>query len=121
MLGIVQRKGGNGNWYSHYGEHWRDSFKTRIKTTYDPAIEILRIYTEKRIIEKTPVSSVHCSTAYNRQDVEAKQTSTDRWLDNEVVVATYNGILGTTHFKNIYICFPLSIGEISIESCFILD
>ena len=52
--------------------------KLGLKLPYDPAIEILGIYTEKRIIEKTPVSNVHCSTAYNRQDVEAKQTSTDR-------------------------------------------
>ena len=67
--------------------------KLELKLPYDPAIENLGIYTEKWIIEKTPVSSVHCSTAYNRQDVEAKQTSTDRWLDNQVVVATYSGIL----------------------------
>ena len=52
--------------------------KLELKLPYDPAIEILGIYTEKRIIEKTPVFSVHCSTAYNRQDMEAKQTSTDR-------------------------------------------
>jgi len=67
--------------------------KLELKLPYDPVIEMLGIYTEKRRVEKTPVSSVHCSTAYNRQDVEAKKTSTDRWLDNEVVVATYNGIL----------------------------
>ena len=52
--------------------------KLELKLPYDPAIENLGIYTEKRIVEKTPISSVHCSTAYNRQDVEAKQTSTDR-------------------------------------------
>jgi len=52
--------------------------KLELKLPYDPVIEMLGIYTEKRIVEKTPVSSVHCSTAYNRQDVEAKKTSTDR-------------------------------------------
>ena len=67
--------------------------KLELKLPYDPAIENLGIYTEKWIIEKTPVSSVHCSTAYNRQEVGAKQTSTDQWLDNQVVVATYSGIL----------------------------
>ena len=46
--------------------------KTRIKTTYDPAIEILGTYTEKRRIEKTPISNVHCSTTSNRHDMEAK-------------------------------------------------
>ena len=52
--------------------------KLELKLPYDPVIEMLGIYTEKRRVEKTPVSSVHCSTAYNRQDVEAKKTSTDR-------------------------------------------
>ena len=52
--------------------------KLELKLPYDPAIEILGIYTENRIIEKVPVSNVHCSTGYNRQDVVAKQTSTDR-------------------------------------------
>ena len=46
--------------------------KLGLKLPYDPAIETLGIYAEKRIIEKTPVSSVHCSTAYKRQDMEAK-------------------------------------------------
>ena len=46
--------------------------KTRIKTIYDPAIEILGTYTKKRRIEKTPVSNVHCSTTSNRQGMEAK-------------------------------------------------
>ena len=45
--------------------------KLELKLPYDPVIEMLGIYTEKRRVEKTPVSSVHCSTAYNRQDVEA--------------------------------------------------
>ena len=52
--------------------------KLGLKLPYDPAIEILGINTEKSITEKIPVSNVHCSTGYNRQDVEAKQTSTDR-------------------------------------------
>ena len=46
--------------------------KLGLKLSYDPAIEILGIYTEKRRIEKTPVSNVHCSTASNRHDMEAK-------------------------------------------------
>ena len=37
--------------------------------------------------------SVHCSTIYNSQDMEATSMSTDRWMDIEVVVHIYNGIL----------------------------
>ena len=46
--------------------------KLGFKLPYDPAIEILGTYTEKRRIEKTPVSNVHCSTTSNRHDMEAK-------------------------------------------------
>ena len=45
--------GGNINWYSHYGRRYGDSLKkTRNKTTYDPAIPLLGIYTEETKIEK---------------------------------------------------------------------
>ena len=37
--------------------------------------------------------SVHCSTIYNSQDVEATYISINRWMNKEVVVHIYNGIL----------------------------
>ena len=35
---------------------------------------------------------VHCSPVYNSQDMEATQMSTNRGVDKEDVVHTYNGI-----------------------------
>ena len=45
--------GGNVNLYIHYGEQYavslkKEKNKTRIKTTYDPAISLLSIYLEKK-------------------------------------------------------------------------
>ena len=45
--------------------------KLGIKLSYDPAIPLLAIYPEETIIEKDMSSSVHCSTVYNSEDMEA--------------------------------------------------
>ena len=37
--------------------------------------------------------NVHCSTAYNNQDMEAAQMPTGREIDKEYVVLTHNVIL----------------------------
>ena len=37
--------------------------------------------------------SVHCSTAYHTQDMEATQMFMERFMDKEDVVHTYNGTL----------------------------
>ena len=37
--------------------------------------------------------SIHCSTAFNSQDTEATDLSTDRGVDKEGVVHTYSGVL----------------------------
>ena len=42
---------------------------------------------------------VHSNTTYNSQNVETTKTSIDRWVDKEVVVSIYNGIL-LSHKKN---------------------
>ena len=36
---------------------------------------------------------VHCSTIHNSQDTETTYKSIDRWMDKEVVVYKYNGLL----------------------------
>ena len=46
-----------------------------------------------------PCPSVHCSTVYNSQDMEASQMSIDRGVDKEDVVHIYNGIL-LSHKRN---------------------
>ena len=43
--------------------------------------------------------SVHSSTIYNNQDMEATQMSIDRWMDKEDIGHMYNGIL-LSHKKN---------------------
>ena len=64
--------GGNANQYSHYGEQCGDSFKKmEIELPYDPAIPLMGIHTEETRIERHMYSSVHCSTVYNSQDMEA--------------------------------------------------
>ena len=36
---------------------------------------------------------VHCSTIYNSKEMQAPQMSIDRWMNKEVVLHIYNGIL----------------------------
>ena len=49
---------------------WRLLKKLKIELPYDPAILLLGIYPEKTIIQKE-TCTVHCSTIYNSQDLEA--------------------------------------------------
>ena len=59
--------GGNINWYSHYGEEYENSLKTRNKTAITSAISPLSIYPEKIYDSKRHMYPyVHCSTIYNR-------------------------------------------------------
>ena len=50
---------------------WRFLKKLKIELPYDPAIPLLGIYPEKTIIQRDMYHSVHCSTIYNSQDMEA--------------------------------------------------
>ena len=68
---------------------WRFLRKLEIELPYDPAIPLLVIRTKERHV----YPSVHHSTVYNSQDMEATQTSIGRQMDKEVVVHIHNGIL----------------------------
>ena len=50
---------------------WRFLKKPKIEIPYDSAIPLLGIYSEKTIIQKDMLPSVHSSTIYNSQDMEA--------------------------------------------------
>ena len=66
--------GGNVNWYSHSGEQYGGSFKKKkkkIELLYDPAVPLLGKFGEKHDPKGYMHSSVHCSTVYNNQDMEA--------------------------------------------------
>ena len=70
---------------------------------------------EKHNLKRYMHSSVHCSTIYNSQDMEATQISIDRGMDKEDVVHIYNGIL-LSHQKelNSTICSNMDRLEIII-------
>ena len=67
--------------------------KLEIELPYDPAIPLLGIHTEETRTERDMYPSVHCSTVYNSQDMEATQMSIGRQMDKEVVVHIHNGVL----------------------------
>ena len=51
------------------------------------------IYREHHNLKRYMHSSVHCSTVYKSQDMEATSTSTDRGIEKEDVVHIHSGIL----------------------------
>ena len=55
---------------------------------YDPATLLLGIYPERTVIWL--YHSVHSSTVYNSQDMEATSMFTDRWMDKEDVVHIFS-------------------------------
>ena len=65
--------GGNVNQYSHYGKQfWRFLKKLKIELPYNPSIPLLGyIPRENHNSKRYMHSSVHCSTIYNSQDMEA--------------------------------------------------
>ena len=64
-----------------------------IKLPYDPAFPLLGVYPEETKTEKDIYPNVHCSTIYNRQDMEATYMPINRYMHKEAVVHIYNGIL----------------------------
>ena len=85
---------GNVNWYSHYGEQYRGSLKTKNRTTIWPSNPTTgHIPWESHSSKRVMCHNVHCSFVYNDQDIEATQVSIERWMDKEDVGHIYNGIL----------------------------
>ena len=62
--------GGNVNWYSHYVEQYGDFFKKlAIKLSNNPTTG--HILWENDDSKRHMYPSVHCSTVYNSQDLQA--------------------------------------------------
>ena len=65
--------GGNMSWYGHDGKQYGGSSKTRSGIApFDPAVPLLDIYLKKMkmLIQKGYLQPhVHCSIAYNSQDM----------------------------------------------------
>ena len=74
--------GGNVYWYSHCGQQYECFSKPKIEQLYDPAIDFW-VYSQKNKSNKTIYlkrymhPSVHSSTIYNSQAMEATQVSTN--------------------------------------------
>ena len=63
---------GNVNWYSHYGEQYRGSLKTKKRTNIWPSNSVTgHIPWEDQNLKRYMHLSVHCSTIYNSQDTES--------------------------------------------------
>ena len=66
-------------------------YKTKNRTTIWPCNLLLGIYKEKKHDSKRYMhSNVHCSTAYNGQDVEV---SINTWIDKAEVIHSLRGML----------------------------
>ena len=62
---------------------------------------LLGTYPKKTIIQKDSTHpSVHCSTLYNSQDMEATQVSINRGVDKEDVIHIHNGPLLSQKIKS---------------------
>ena len=91
--------GGNVNWCNHCGDSMEVPQKTKYWTTIwssNPTPEPIsrENHNSKRYIHP----SVHCSSIYNSQDMEAAYMSIGRGVDKEDVLHIHNGIL-ITHKK----------------------
>ena len=71
------------------------------------------IPTENKILKRYMYSSVHCSTIYNSQDMEATQMSINRWMDKDVMFI-YNGILLSHKKKNEMLPFAATWMDLEI-------
>ena len=68
-----------------------------MKEPYDISVPLLRIYQKemkkKKELNKYLHMNVHSSTIDNSWKVEITQMSINKWMDKQIVVYTYNGIL----------------------------
>ena len=75
--------GRNVNWYSHYGEQYRQFFnKLRIKLPCDPAIPLLGIHPEKTIIQKDTNIPIFTAALFTitRTWKHLRSPLTDKWI-----------------------------------------
>ena len=73
---------------------WRFLKILKTELLYDPAIPLLGFYLAKKHNSKRYMHpTVHCSTIYNSQDMEATLMSINLGMDTEEVGHIYKGIL----------------------------
>ena len=57
---------------------WRFFKKLKTQLPYDPVIPLLGTPPEKTVIQRVMYQNIHCSSIYNRQDMEATLMSINR-------------------------------------------
>ena len=73
--------GGNVNWYSHYGEQYGGSLKTKNRTTIQPSNPTPgHIYPEKTIIQKESCTTMFIAALFTIARKQSKCPSTDEWI-----------------------------------------
>ena len=74
--------GGNVNWYSHYGEQYGDSLRTKNRAPHDPAIPLLDIYLEYITIHKNTCTPVFVAALFtiSKTQKQLKCSLTDEWI-----------------------------------------
>ena len=82
-----------------WGTIWRFLQKLNYHMIWPSNPTIGHIPWENHNSKRHMYASVHCCTILNNQNMAATYMSTDRWMDKEVVVHIYNGIL-LSHKRN---------------------
>ena len=69
---------------------WGFLKKLKLELPYDPSVPLLGVYLEKTNLKRYMQPSIHWSTVYNSQDIEATQMCVDRWTYGECVCVCTN-------------------------------
>ena len=86
--------GGNVNWCSHQGKQYGGSLKTKNKVTvWSSNSTPGHISRENSNLKRCMHLSVHSTTVYNSQDIEATWIPINGWMNEEDMVYIYHGIL----------------------------
>ena len=83
--------GGNVNWYSHYGEQYRDFLKKLgIKLPYDPTIPLMIIYPKETRIEKDTCTIMFTAALFTVAQTWKKLRCplTDEWIKKLLYIYT---------------------------------
>ena len=82
------------SWWSHYGKQNQVSSKNLNESRCMNQQSHFWVYIWTKLqFKKIQHPYVHSITIQNSQDMATKYMSTDRWMDKEDVIHTYNGIL----------------------------
>ena len=93
--------GGNANQYSHYEEQYGDSLKNWNQNCHRTQQSHYWAYTPRKPELKDMYPTLHHSTFYNSQDMEATDTSTGRQMNKKAVVHSHNSAIKENTFESV--------------------